>query len=177
MKRTLSRFGFIALCLALCVAGVLFMLEPGGTASFWGLFYTTASTVTWSLYILWMDHLRPEGVSSLQMIFYVALDGVVMLLLYAVIAGRFSLALPAEGLLAVAGTSLVIAVFGSLLFALGIRKTDAQTAAIASTLEPITSVAVGVLFLSEPLTWRSVVGSVLILTAVVLVSLPEKKKA
>ncbi len=164
-----------ALCLALCAAGVVLMVEPGVTASARGLLFTAASVLTFSLYILWMDHLRPEGVSSLQMIFCMALVGAALLLPYAIVAGGFSVSVSAAGIAAVAGTALVCAVCGTLFLSLGIRKTDAQTAAIASTLEPITSVALGVLFLNESLSWRTAAGSVLILAAVVLISLPGRK--
>ena len=117
------------------------------------------------------------GVSSVQMMFYVSVDGTVILALYALITGTLFVDLPLKGVLAVIGATLMIAIFGSLFFALGIRSTDAQTAAIASTLEPITSLAAGAIFLGETVGVRSLIGALLILAAVVLVSIAEKKTA
>ena len=163
------------LCLALCAGGVLFMMDPAGGLNGIGLALTAGCTLTWTLYIFGMDHLRPEGASSLQMMFYVSLNSFAILFIYGLISGGLHPQLEIGGWLAVFGACAAIAVLGSLLFAVGIRNTDGQTAAIASTLEPITSMVFGVLALGEPFHWRLVAGAVLILTAVVLVSLPEKK--
>ena len=164
------------LCLALCAGGVFFMTSPAGGINGVGLALTLGSTITWSLYIIGVDHFRPEGVSSLQMMFYVSLNSFAILLVYGWISGGLHPTLDARGWLAVAGVCAATAILGSLLFIVGIRHTDGQTAAIASTLEPITSIIFGVLALNEPFQWRSAVGSVLILAAVVLVSLKEKEK-
>ena len=165
------------ICLLLCVAGVLLLLDYSESGSAAGVALAFASVVTWALYIVLMDHLRPEGVSSVQMMFYVSVDGTVILALYALITGTLFVDLPLKGVLAVIGATLMIAIFGSLFFALGIRSTDAQTAAIASTLEPITSLAAGAIFLGETVGVRSLIGALLILAAVVLVSIAEKKTA
>ncbi|MBR7149520.1 MAG: DMT family transporter [Oscillospiraceae bacterium] len=88
--------------------------------------------------------------------------------------------LPADLILfgwgAVVFTNLVAAVGGTLFFTIGIRYTDAQIAAIASTLEPITSILVGIVLLGEPSTPRSLVGSAMILTAVILLSVFDGKE-
>ncbi len=166
-----------AISLLLCLAGVVLLLDLRESGSLKGLLFTFASVVTWSLYIVLMDHLRPEGVSSFQMMFYVSVNGLALLSVYVLASGVDPFALTGAGWLAVTGACLVIALFGTLFFALGIRKTDAQTAAIASTLEPITSLAAGAIFLRESLRVQSVIGSVLILAAVVLVAISEKKKS
>jgi drug/metabolite transporter (DMT)-like permease len=62
-------------------------------------------------------------------------------------------------------------------FLFGVRKADAQTAAIAGTLEPSVSIAVGILFLHEKVTLKTGIGSVLILTAVVLIAIYGSAKS
>ena len=62
------------------------------------------------------------------------------------------------------------------LFQLGIRYTGASTAAILSTLEPITSVILGVLVLGELFTARKIAGCLCILLSVVLIAAAGKKR-
>ena len=62
------------------------------------------------------------------------------------------------------------------LFQLGIRYTGAVAAAILSTLEPITSVILGVLVLGELFTTRKIAGCVCILFSVVLIAAAGKKR-
>ena len=72
---------------------------------------------------------------------------------------------------------MFISVFGVLFFASGVRETDAQVSAIASTLEPITSIFVGVVFLKEKITPLTAIGAVMILAAVILLSLYGNRSA
>ena len=60
-------------------------------------------------------------------------------------------------------------------FLIGVRYTGAQTASIASTLEPITSMIIGILFMAEPFSIRTVISAVMILSAVVLLSAFDEK--
>lgn len=165
------------LCLVLCVGGVLLMLDPSGKWSAFGLMIAFLSSVTWALYIVLLDQFRIEGVSSEQMIFYIAMNSFIIILIYGLCTGSLSFELTPVGWLGALATSLVIAVLGSLFFAMGVRHTDAQVSAIASTLEPITCIVVGVLFLHEPISVRAGIGAALILTAVILLSVGKKKQA
>lgn len=90
--------------------------------------------------------------------------------LFGAVSGQLVLVLPPEAWV----LSLMVSFFTSLgalpLFQLGVRYTGASTAAVLSTLEPITSIAVGILVLGEELSVFKWVGCVLILAGVVLVS-------
>ena len=64
-----------------------------------------------------------------------------------------------------------VAVLG---FQLGVRYTGAQSAAILSTLEPITSVVVGIVAYGESFSPRGVAGCILILAATVIVAVKKE---
>lgn len=168
--------GRTALCLALCVAGILLMLDTSGQWSVTGFVIALASGLAWAWYIVLLDKFCIEGVSSEQMIFYVGINGFVIMLLYSLLTRTLVLDIAPVGWLCIFGANFVIAVFGSIFFAMGVRHTDAQVSAIAGTLEPITSVIVGVLFLHEKISIRTGIGAVLVLAAVVLMALAEKDK-
>ena len=158
-------------CLILCVSGMLLMLDTSGLAfSAAGFAIAVASSFTWATYIVLLDKLDFQEATSIQIMFGVSLNGIVLALIAAGVSGMLAVSMTTVGWLALIGTSIFISVCGGLFFAIGVRETDAQVSAIASTLEPITSLLVGVLLLNEEITWTSAIGAVLILTAVVLLS-------
>ena len=159
------------LCLALCIAGIVLILNvKDGEVSLKGLLIAFVSSVTWSFYIVLLKKFEIKGASSEQIAFYYAIDGTVLTALYIAFAGGLPTEITPVGVGAVALFNLLIATCGSLFFILGVRMTDAQTAAIASTLEPITSIAAGLLFLGETISVRTGIGCALILAAVILLA-------
>ncbi|MDW7668408.1 MAG: EamA family transporter, partial [Bacillota bacterium] len=65
---------------------------------------------------------------------------------------------------------------GMIGFKKGLELINTVTAAILSTFEPVTSLIVGVLLLEEILLVHQIIGSLLIIFAVVFVALIEKKE-
>lgn len=164
-------------CLLLCVSGMLLMLNPSGQKlNSVGILIAIASSITWALYIVFLDKLDFGDVSSTQIMFYVSINGVALSLLAALCFKSIAIIMTPVGWLALIGTSLLVSVGGSLFFAIGVRKTGAQSSAIASTLEPITSLLVGVLILKESISPLTALGSILILIAVILNTAFENKR-
>ncbi len=165
------------ICLALCVIGMFLMLDTSGQKlNPAGLIIAIASAFTWSVYIILLDKLDFSGASSAQIMFCVGINGVALSAIAALFSG-ISLAVPPIGWISLVGVSMFISVFGVLFFASGVRETDAQVSAIASTLEPITSIFVGVVFLKEKITPLTAIGAVMILAAVILLSLYGNRSA
>ena len=71
-------------------------------------------------------------------------------------------------------TALVTAVIPFLAYTLGLRSVEASRAGILATVEPLVATIIGILVFSEPLTWLSGLGILLILSAVILLN---RKKA
>ena len=71
-------------------------------------------------------------------------------------------------------TALVTAVIPFLAYTLGLRSVEASRAGILATIEPMVATIIGILVFSEPLTWLSGLGILLILSAVILLN---RKKA
>ena len=63
-----------------------------------------------------------------------------------------------------------------LAYTLGLRSVEASRAGILATIEPMVATLIGVLVFSEPLTLSSGLGVLLILAAVILLNLKEKRK-
>lgn len=163
-----------ALCLVLCCVGMLLMLDmKGQKLDPIGLLLALLSSVTWAGYIVLLDKLDLHGATKEQTLFQLEINGFVLMLLYGGAVGELNVTMPLEGWLILVAAAFVMSVLGTLMFVYGVRYTGAQVSAIASTLEPIVSILVGVVFLREPLTLAAGIGSAMILLSVFLVSMED----
>ena len=72
-------------------------------------------------------------------------------------------------------TALVTAVIPFLAYTCGLQNVEASKAGIIATIEPMVATLIGILVFSEPLTLISGLGILLILTAVVILNLKQKR--
>ncbi len=160
-----------ALCLALCLVGVFLTIDLSSDGiSLFGVALSLLSALTFAAYIVWLEKKETRNITSTQLAFFLGVGCFLISLVYALLSGTPDI-LPqvtAQGWLSLVGAGLLIGIGGTFLFMLGARRVDAQTAAISSTLEPLTSIIVGVCFMAEPMNLRIGIGCLLILSAVVL---------
>lgn len=166
------------LSVGLCLGGMLVLLDTSQGLNGVGVALALTSSVTYSLYIVWLDKLDLEGLNTTQILFFVELINLVLVGgIYGTLTGSLAVSVTASGWVTAVAASLVIAVGGHLFFLIGVRYAGAQTAAIASTLEPITSIFIGILFMNEPFGPRTAIGAIMILAAVVLLSVFDEKNS
>ena len=72
-------------------------------------------------------------------------------------------------------TALITAVIPFLAYTCGLQNVEASKAGIIATIEPMVATLIGILVFSEPLTLTSGSGILLILTAVVILNLKQKR--
>lgn len=164
----------------LCGVGVLLMMELGGQITLPGILIAAASAVTWAVYIVVLSKLKLPEMRSEHILFFIAILSFALITAVTVLDGAFMECvrqMTPLGWILSACVGFVTSVFGIAFFAFGVRKTDAQLAAIASTLEPIVCILMGVIFLQESFSVRTGIGAALILTAVILLAWPVQEKA
>ena len=165
------------IALLLCFLGILLMMDTSEQMlSVTGILIAIASSITWALYIILLDRFDLKGASSEQIMFFTGISSIVLVSLFGMALGDFAVSVTPIGWLAIAASNIFISVFGSLFFIIGVKHTDAQVSAIASTLEPIASIVIGVLFLHETVSLRIGIGCVLILSAVILLAVCGDKE-
>lgn len=174
-KEKLSRVKLLALVLSM--AGVLFFVDFHSSGTFLGFSLAVLSGFTYAFYVIFMDRSGLKEMHFFKFTFYVCCFMSASVGLFGLFTGQLVLALPSNAWL----LSLLVSLFTSVgalpLFQLGVRYCGASTAAILSTLEPITSIIVGVLILGETLSFLKLVGGILIIASVVLISAAKGKKA
>jgi len=74
-------------------------------------------------------------------------------------------------------TALITAVIPFLAYTLGLERVEASKAGIIATIEPMVATLIGMFVYSEPLTIMSGAGVLLILSAVIVLNLKQKKMA
>ena len=76
------------------------------------------------------------------------------------------------------GLLIMLGVFGTIipygLLSMGLAHVRASIAGILLLVEPVSVMAMGLLILGEPLTHWSLIGSILVLSATILISLEKK---
>ena len=172
--------GLQRLCTLLCFAGLVLILDLSEDAvNGLGVALALGSSLTWSLYIVWLDKIDMTDITTEQLLFTV--EGISCLLsglVYLPLTGTSFSGIPAFGWGCIIAASVVIGLLGTVFFVIGVRYAHAQTAAIASTLEPTVGIAAGILFLQEPFSLRTVLGALLIVGAIVLLSFqPEDQNS
>jgi drug/metabolite transporter (DMT)-like permease len=158
--------------LALSLAGIVLVLGlPGERLDALGVALGLASAGWYTCYILVGEYLL-RGVDPLAASAYVTAGAACTFLAAAVVAGGRGLegaapgAYAAAGAMAVLGTALAIAAFLA-----GMARVGSAWASIASSFEPVFTVALGVAVLGDPLGPGTLAGGLLVVAGAVLLPL------
>lgn len=162
--------------LILCTLGILTFMERSGSSALKGVFLSLLSAATYAFYMVYIDKGNMRHIHYLKLTFYFNLIMSVVAGATGLYTGALNLSLTPKAWILCALVSLFTS-FGALpLLQLGIKYTGASTAAILSTLEPITSVILGILILQEELSFMKLIGCVLIIVSILLIAKSEMKE-
>ena len=157
-------------CAVLCFGGILCFYGGGEAAEIRpvGLLLAFASGITYAFYTIYLNQGSIKNMPSMKLIFYMNTVACCLIFTMAQITGDFTLQLKPSAWVMAVIMALSISFLGVFFYQKGARVVGSQNAAILSTFEPITSLAVGVAVYSEAVTAASLLGSVLILSSVVI---------
>lgn len=163
------------ICVLICTAGVCIFYAPGGSFNLLGSCLALLSGITYAGYILLLDKFHITSISVFKLCLYISINCSAILLTTCLLTDSLTLPNSPTGWLACVAFSLCVAIGAVGLFQSGTMIIGAQRASILSTFEPITSLVVGVLVFHEQLTGRSIVGALLILSAVALIAVGDMR--
>ncbi len=158
-----------SIVLALTGIGLLYKGGAGGTLSVTGIILVILSALSYAVYIVGVKQSVLKNLPGMRLTFYVLLFGL------AVYAARLKFGLELQVVSSWKGWGNVMAlaflptVVSLLCTTLAIRYIGATPTAILGALEPVTAVFFGVMVFGERLTFRLVVGIVLIIISVSLI--------
>ncbi|MBO8416176.1 MAG: DMT family transporter [Proteobacteria bacterium] len=169
----------IILAIVLSFAGVL-MLYQGDeiNISAIGCTLAVASAVTYAIYIVGINRTHLI-ISNDKLTLYLVLFSVLTTAIYMVLSPSAALKLPAQGreFLYIGLLALVPTIFSLELLNVAINNIGSTATAVLGALEPVTAVALAVIFFDDPLSFNLVVGIALILGGVLMVIAGSRFKA
>lgn len=153
-----------------CIAGILLFFSPGQKLDAVGVTCALTSGFAYAMYVLLLSGFSDRKTTGYLFCFYVAAISSVIMFIVCIASGEMTLPGTVQGwllclLFAMAVTVGAVALFQQSTFIIGGQKTS-----ILSTLEPITGVIVGAIVFGEKLTIRSIIGSVLVISASILIA-------
>lgn len=161
-----------AIVLALGGIGLLYKGGAGVSFSSMGILLVMISSLTYAVYIVIVNQ-SSIRMSSLKLTFYVLLICILSLLAYSFTSPEQHLQLPPSprAWFYACWLGLVPTVLSLVFMTIAVHEVGATPTAIIGALEPLTAVAIGALVFGEALTFRLMIGIVLILSAVLLIVL------
>lgn len=161
------------LSLILTLFGAFLIVGSEFQSTLLGILLSLLCAIIYSIYILISSRVVKPGM-GLQSSAFIMLGVALVYVILAAVTG-FTFPSQVSGytgivLLAVISTSMA---FWS--FFAGLEKVGPSTASLVSVTEPVVVVISSVLFLSEPITLRTVIGGLLILSALFIISIQEKR--
>ena len=163
------------IALFLGIVGVLLFLEKGANIGLKGVLLALFSGFTYTFYMLGIEKTNLRNIHYFKLAFYFCIVTGVTTGIFGMAIGELNLHLTKEAWFYSFLISIFVSVGAISLFQIGIKKVGASTAAILSTLEPITSIILGTLFLQELLTVPKIIGCVLIILSVILMTTMQEK--
>ena len=174
----------VVICLLLATSGVGMLCEQGETPlntsnlsnSPWGVspfmigaLLVLLSSLSYAIYLVGLNKTRVRTIASMPVTFYVLCFGFLLFVWRICFGGAFTL--PQHGVmwLNLIALGLLPTVVSLLLTAWAIQRIGSTQTALFGALEPVTAVALGIIFLGESINLREFMGMVLIFVSVTLV--------
>lgn len=163
-----------ALICAIC--GVTLFMEPrSGSFALVGVILAVGSGLTYAVYMVGMDKLGLKEIDPLKLSFYMAAAVSIGMLFYNVPRQQILFLLPPKAAWYTFLVAICTSFFAVALLQLGIKYLSATSAALFSLFEPICGSLAGTIFLNEPMTIAKAFGSVVILSATVILTVADRK--
>ncbi len=159
----------VSIVMALCGIGLLYQGDSGVTLSLRGTLMVFASSLSYAVYLVFVNRSALDDMPTVKLTFYGLLFGWVLFAVYVPFNG--GLKLPDDGWLWV--NVIALAIFPTAISLLctnsAIQYIGSTPTAILGAFEPVTAVFFGVTVFGEPFTTRIFSGLSLIIVAVIMV--------
>lgn len=173
-KEKISRSKIISV--VLCTLGILMLYDSNSSGNILGIFLAFGSGITYAFYVLYIDKSGLKLMNPIKLTLYMSIVGSLVMLIFSMAVGEFTMDIGPTGWMFTIIFSLVVSLGAVSLLNVGIRLIGAQRASILSTLEPITSVIIGVFVFGEELGLNGFLACLFILIAVVIIAVFDKEE-
>ncbi len=159
----------ITLCSVLFVTiGIFMFTDLNVKASKIGIIFALLSGIFYSFYVIYIDHSGLDRMDYIVLTFYIMLIMSVAIFIFGLAVGGISFDFKPVSWSFATIISLITTLGATPLLQMGIRYEGASTAGIISSVEPITTIVLGAIFLGEIIGTGQIIGGALILFGVFL---------
>lgn len=165
-------------CILTVSIGLVLIVDlSGGKIDLRGITLAAISAFTYSFYSIFLERSILKHLNALRILFYINLISSFLIILFVNITGNeIMLSYSMFQWIFIFLYSIVITVGATFLYQKSLRNIGATYTSILSCLEPVTSVVVGVLILSESIFFKQVFAIILILSSTVIIVKNQIKK-
>lgn len=159
------------IALTVSTIGILFLIYNGQVSfNFVGVSYALFSGILYSIYITGVEHSEMKNIDSFVLTFYLSVIAAFMLLAVGTFSGQINFNLNIRCYIAAFLIALISTVIAITFFQKGIKIIGSSNASILSTFEPIVSFILGVIIYKEAISFKIIVGCLLIFASVLLLT-------
>ncbi|MCI5604960.1 MAG: DMT family transporter [Clostridia bacterium] len=148
--------------------GIFLFVDISSASDKLGIVLALLSGIFYSFYVIYMERSGLENMDYVKLTFYIMVIMSLTTLILGVLVHGISFDLSPKAWVYAVLISFMITLFAMPLFQAGVRYEGASTAGIMSTFEPITSVALGAMFLGEIVGLPQLLGGLMIIAGVIL---------
>lgn len=163
------------LCVVICIAGISLFYTPGQPLDLRGSTLAIVSGISCAVYICLLSGFKYKEIPIFLFTFYVILISSALLFIFCIATGNLTLPKSALGWLLCILFANLITVGAVVTLQIGTFIIGGERASILSTLEPITSIIIGLLFLNESITPLAGCGAALVILSSVLIAFFDMK--
>lgn len=166
---------YVALIIGMAGAMILSFSDIG-QSNLIGVVLALFAGICYGIYVVFMDHPKMKDLHGLVIVFYLSAFTALFSLLFAVFTGK----MPWQGvnleiLLLMLVISLFCTVLALFLFREAVVRIGSTHTTIFSTMEPVSAAVLGVMIFHEKVGFGMLIGSVLILSALVMITFAQKE--
>lgn len=162
---------------ALCAVGIFLFYDPAMPISWQGSVLSIASGLTFAAYVLLLPIFPyKKQMGNFLFSFYVVLIGSISTGILCLATGQLTLPATLVGWVLCLGFAICVSAVAVVLFQQAAFTIGGERTSILGTLEPITSVFIGVVVFHETVGLRTVIGSVLVVSASIVIAAMDMRK-
>lgn len=166
-----EKMGIYKICaFSLTVLGTFLFMDFSSGAGTRGMMLALFSGVSYAFYMAYSEKSELKHMYYFKLSFYLCIIMTVVSGVWGILTGTLSFNLTLKAWFFALVVSLLTSVGAVSCLQLGIQTVGASTAAILSTLEPITSIVLGILILKENLTPAKAAGSLCVILSILIVT-------
>lgn len=165
-----------ALALVLATVGVAMASGDSDSYALTGIVLAVGSAITYAGYLICIERTSIKNMNPMKAMLYMCVINCIACALFDLPTGDIVYNLAPKAMLLTFVVSVANSAFAYVLLIVGVKLIGAGNAAILSTLEPVSGVIAGVIFLGETLPLLKLTSCVLILVAVLIPIINNRKK-